>query len=140
VWILLSFYGLFLVDIYLSTGTDIFHFSDIWRVMQLASVIAIPTYILLFIRYRDKLLVLDLLLIFLATIAWYAVSMFRDKSLMNLVIVEPSMVCLLYGVHVARLPISSVFRVPERTWASVTAICVLFAAGFIAWWMPFIGE
>jgi len=134
-WLL---YALYLVYFLLSTGLDNFFPLFDWRLFQRLLLVAAPAFNVYFWSQRDRVVRLDLFLIWLPFLAWAAgfYAFGQEKGLMNAVIVEPPMVGLLAGGYLLRFPLSA--RCPDlrvrriaATLCAVLAVCALLVARLV---------
>lgn len=137
---LILLYLLFVTIFLSSTGLSGFWVVN-WSICQKVALFAVPLYILILWHRREDLVRIDYHAVYLPVVVWFLVSIWRPKSLMNLVIVEPAMVVLLMGIYLGRFLVMDRFSSldPKKT-AAVFLVVVLALAIGVGLFVPFIGE
>mgnify|MGYP001126141983 FL=1 len=134
-WLL---YALYVVYFLLSTGLENFFPLFDWRLFQRLLLVAAPAFNIYLWSQRDRMVRLDLFLIWVPFLAWVAAiyAFGQEKGLMNAAVVEPPIVGLLAGVYLLRFPLAA--RNPSLrvgriavTLCTVLTICAVLVARLI---------
>ena len=138
--LLIAVYAAYLLVFWLSTGLAKFWDVVDWRGFQRVLVLVAPIYIVVLWRQRSRLLPFDRHMTYIPFVVWLVVTIARadaSKGLMNALIVEPSIIGLLYAILLLRftLPLS-VPATTQRCVAGVLAMLVLVGAVLTALVVP----